>query len=77
VFHNRRRTHVKILWHDRRGYCLLYKRLDRGTYRIPTAIPPSARSVQVSQRELDVLLRGIDHRLLRDARVAAARTRNA
>jgi transposase len=29
VFHNRARTHAKILWQDGRGYCLLYKRLDR------------------------------------------------
>jgi len=39
VFHNRRRTHIKILWHDGRGYWILYKRLDRGTLRIPLAIP--------------------------------------
>jgi transposase len=68
VFHNRRRTHVKILWHDGRGYWLLYKRLDRGTYRIPLAIPPGAQSVKVSRRELTVLLRGIDRHLLQRAR---------
>ena len=45
VFHNRARTHVKLLWHDGSGYCLFYKRLDRGTYRIPLAIPPGARQV--------------------------------
>ena len=27
VFHDRRRTHVKLLWHDGSGYCVLYKRL--------------------------------------------------
>ena len=68
VFHNRRRTHLKLLWHDQRGYCVFYKRLDRGTYRIPTAIPPGACSVRVSHRELSVVLRGIDHELLRRAR---------
>jgi transposase len=72
VFHNRRRTHIKILWHDGRGYWVLYKRLDRGTYRIPLAIPPEARSVQVSRRELAVLLQGVDARLLR----AASRARH-
>jgi transposase len=72
VFHNRRRTHVKILWHDGGGYWLLYKRLDRGTYRIPLAIPPGAQSVKVSRRELTVLLRGLDRRLLRAARRSAA-----
>jgi len=73
VFHNRRRTHVKILWHDGRGYCLLYRRLDRGTYRIPLAIPPGAHSVRVSQRELSILLRGVDRALLREARRSALR----
>ena len=52
VFHNRARTHVKLLWHDGGGYCLFYKRLDRGTYRIPLAIPPEAQQVSVSAREL-------------------------
>lgn len=40
VFHNRRRTHAKLLWHDGSGYCVLYKRLDRGTLRIPLPVPP-------------------------------------
>jgi transposase len=73
MFHNRRRTHIKILWHNGRGYCLFYMRLDRGTYRIPTAIPPEARSVQVTERELSLLLEGIDRGLLRAARRTAAK----
>jgi len=68
VFHNRARTHLKILWHDRRGYCVLYKRLDRGTYRIPLAIPVGAARVSISLRELDLLLEGIDAKLVREAR---------
>lgn len=68
VFHNRARTHVKILWHDGRGYCLLYKRLDRGTYRIPLAIPPGAAEVSVSRRELMNLFDGLDAALLRRAK---------
>ena len=68
VFHNRARTHVKMLWHDGRGYCLVYKRLDRGTYRIPLAIPPGAAEVVVSRRELAALFEGVDSALLRRAR---------
>lgn len=75
MFHNRRRTHVKILWHDGNGYWLLYKRLDRGTYRIPLAIPPGAHSVKVSRRELTIMLAGIDRRLLRQARHSATRSK--
>ncbi len=68
VFHNRRRTLLKLLWHDRGGYVLLYKRLDRGSYRIPLAIPVGATRVVVKRRELMLLLEGIDRTLLRRAR---------
>jgi transposase len=70
VFHNRRGTHVKILWFDGRGYCILFRRLDRGVYRIPLAIPAGAAQVSVSRRELELLLEGIDRRALRAARRA-------
>ncbi len=70
LFHNRRGTHLKILWHDGTGYCLLYKRLDRGVYRIPLAIPAGADRVTVGRRELELLLEGIDRRALRAARGA-------
>jgi transposase len=66
MFHNRRRTHAKLLWHDGRAYCLFYKRLDPGrTFRIPLPIPPDARRVVVSARELELILDGINHKLLR------------
>jgi transposase len=68
VFHNRARTHLKMIWHDGSGYCVFYKRLDRHTYRIPLAIPAGARHVSVSAREVAVLLEGIDHAKLRAAR---------
>jgi len=68
IFHNRARTHLKMMWHDGSGYCVFYKRLDRGAYRIPLAIPAGARSVTVSEREMAVLLEGIDEATLRAAR---------
>lgn len=75
VFHNRSRTHLKLLWHDGTGYCVVYKRLDRGTYRIPLAIPADAVRVSVSARELALVLEGIDEAALRAARRAVARPR--
>ena len=75
VFHNRRGTHAKILWFDGSGYCILYKRLDRCVYRIPMAIPAGATRVSVSRRELELLLQGIDRRVLRAAgRTARSRS---
>ena len=77
VFHNRRRTHLKLLWHDRGGYCVLYKRLDRNRYRIPLAIPVDARSVVVSRRELALLFEGVDRAVLRSAQRRARQRRKA
>lgn len=59
VFHNRTRTRLKILFYDRTGYCLLYKRLDRGTFPLPTVIAPGASRVEVSAAELDLLMKGL------------------
>ncbi len=74
VFHNRRRTHVKLLWHDGSGYCVFYKRLDRRAFRIPESIPAGTTRITISTRELAVLLQGIDRRLLRAARQSIAKT---
>lgn len=67
IFHNRRRTHLKLLWHDGGGYCVLYKRLDRGQFRIPDAPGMNESRVVISERELRILLEGIDMALIRSA----------
>jgi len=36
VFLNRRRNSAKALWWDRTGWLLLYKKLESGTFRLPT-----------------------------------------
>lgn len=58
VFFNRRRTHVKMLYWDRTGYCLLAKRLERGTFWLP---PAGERGViELEAAELGLILEGID-----------------
>jgi transposase len=56
VFLSRRREKVKILWWDRHGFWLAYKRLERG--RFPRAEVLAARTVSVS--ELAMWLEGVD-----------------
>ena len=71
VFHNRRRTHLKLFWYADGGYWIGYRRLDRGTFQIPAAVPADALKVQSTTRELRVLLQGVDLSLVRAARRSA------
>jgi transposase len=59
VFRNRRGDRIKILMWDRDGLLVVYKRLEEGTFRFPTA-NSSAKSVQVTTQDLSLLLWGID-----------------
>jgi len=59
VFCNRRRDRVKILYWDRDGYAIWYKRLEAGTYRFP-ASSEDAGHLEIRSSDLLVLLEGID-----------------
>ena len=53
VFINKRKNRLKVLWFDRNGFCILYKRLHRARFELPA-------SRTIDARTLGVLLRGID-----------------
>jgi transposase len=57
VFRNRRGDRVKILYWDRSGYCLWYKRLEEGTFRFPAG---DGRRLEVDASRLALVLEGID-----------------
>ena len=60
VFFGKRRDAIKILFADASGLCLFYKRLDRGTFRVPLVHEAGAASLAIDERALDDLLDGID-----------------
>jgi transposase len=60
VFFGKRRTAMKVLFYDGSGLCLFYKRLDRGTFRVPEALEAGAVSRELVERELDDLLNGVE-----------------
>lgn len=60
LFVNKAHTHAKILWWDKSGWCLLYKRLERGTFRIPDVLDPDTKHVTIGRAELALILEGID-----------------
>lgn len=60
VCFGKRREAIKVLFHDRTGLCLFYKRLDRGTFRLPEPREVGATTVEIEEGALDDLLDGID-----------------
>lgn len=57
IFFNRPRTHVKILLWDRDGFALYFKRLERGTFELPSQNSNPATSI--SAQTLALILQGI------------------
>lgn len=62
AFINRRRNRIKLLVWDRTGYVLIYKRLERGTFRIPREPRVGRRHIEVDPGELGLMLEGFDLR---------------
>jgi transposase len=60
VFFNKRRDRMKLLYWDHNGFCLFYKRLERGTFSIYDWNNTSHTSYTTSARELTLILEGID-----------------
>lgn len=54
VFRNRRGDRIKVLYWDRTGFCLWYKRLEKGVFRLP------AVQQEVEAAELGLMLEGLD-----------------
>ena len=57
VFVNRRGDSIKILWWDRDGLAIWYKRLEQGTFRFGHS-PAGQR--EISSVDLQLVLQGID-----------------
>jgi transposase len=58
VFHNRKRTALKLLFFDHGGFVMVYKRLERGRFRLPQEA--EGKELRMSPAELSALLEGID-----------------
>lgn len=58
VFRNRVGDRLKILWWDRDGLAIWYKRLEEGTFRFPST--DGVARLEMSATDLQLVLQGID-----------------
>ena len=61
LFRSRGGDRLKVLYWDKDGYALWYKRLEEGTFKFPR-IDAARQSVELRPSELAMLLDGIDLR---------------
>ena len=59
VFTSRRRDRVKLLYFERGGLAIWYKRLEEGTFAVPQPAG-NGKSVQLSAEDLSLMLSGVD-----------------
>jgi transposase len=63
LFLNRRRDRIKILFFDRDGLVIWYKRLESGSFEMPRT--PQGDGVEIQPAQLAMILSGIDMRSAR------------
>ena len=61
LFVNRKRDRMKILFWDRDGFCIFYKRLECGTFQMLTTTSDAA-GIELDYAQLVKLLGGLDLR---------------
>lgn len=59
IFAAKSGTSLKILWWEKSGYSILYRRLARGVFRLPDAVGGDA-SILIDARELALILQGVE-----------------
>lgn len=68
VFTSKSATRVKVLWWDRSGYCLLYKRLHRALFVLPRDAPRAGKALQLDQEAFAELLAGVEREAKKGSR---------
>ncbi len=60
VFASKRGNRIKVLWFDRNGFCLLYKRLHAAQFVLPEATRSDMPLATIDARTLMTILRGVE-----------------
>jgi transposase len=57
VFYNRSGDKLKIIYWQRSGFCLFYKRLEKSRFKLPS---PGCQNIPLTMQQLRWLLDGLD-----------------
>ena len=57
VFRSKRGDMARVLFFDQQGFCLLSKRMEKGTFQLPSGCGESV-SAEISPQQLGLLLSG-------------------
>jgi len=58
LFRNRQANKIKMLWWDRNGFWLCYKRFEKGKLKFPTIID---QALELTRDQMSWLLSGLDY----------------
>lgn len=67
LFVNKRRKLLKAIWFDRNGWAIYSKRLERGSFELPT-VDGDERQIAIDPAQLAMILEGIELRAPRRLR---------
>jgi transposase len=62
VFRNRRRDRLKVLWWDRDGFAIFYKRLEKGVFHFPVPATHAGKRCEIDARDFAMLVEGLRSR---------------
>lgn len=62
LFYNKKKDKIKIVYWDRNGFILHYKRLDKGRFKLAKSGDDSA--LEINEKQLQWLLAGLDFQLM-------------
>ena len=64
IFFNKKHNHVKLLLWEGDGFALYHKRLEQGTYELPS-FDDKCASLSVTNQQLQLILQGISLKSVR------------
>lgn len=60
VFASKGNDKIKLLWWDRDGFAIMYKRLEQGNFKFPRAISSEIKALEIDSTDLLALLGGFE-----------------